>query len=686
MSEFDYKTLFDNTGVAICLTDVSGNILLTNRTFDNLFSQYNPKNIVDIAEEGYKTLILKVLEMAGEGYAGVPYPFSFWTQPYNGQKRKYEANIARQPGTDIFIISASDVTKRAEAYEEVNRRNRELTCLVKIHQLTSSSINLDDIVRTTIIESCKIFDFPIGFILMPDSTRTLRVLSYYSHKEFEDGTIHKIEEILNSGRIIEWTKEKYKTIQIQERAKQEITEGELKLFETFDIASLVSVPIVIKAEISGFIIFGRRESTPLYFDQLSILETLAHQLGISINNAILFSTSEQIKQRLLRQNEALRLLHRIGLLYFKNIEFKSFINEIGSDILRITGLDGMTLVYREGDTIQHLHYLKPQNPQRVSGHNSEGHLYLSIESFKGLFSENQVVFIEDISSTTLLDQQLKKPLKDCNIVSLFIAPLRMDSEINGIFSLFSFNNQVSISEEVFSIIKSIHILTESILNNYEYRKMLEQRRVELSRLSKKLIAAQEEEKKRISKDVHDSLGQLAYLLSLNLSTLSKNPELKTNPIFIKTQEIIHQMLEDIRRISYDLRPPTLEEMELVSALRWLIEHSQREGLKINMGVKINSRIEFPYSVQVQIFRIAQEAINNILRHSNATEANIFLYESSDRFYIEITDNGRGFSYDPVQSEGIGLISMKERAESIGGNLKIVSAPNEGTTILLEIKK
>jgi two-component system sensor histidine kinase NreB len=216
--------------------------------------------------------------------------------------------------------------------------------------------------------------------------------------------------------------------------------------------------------------------------------------------------------------------------------------------------------------------------------------------------------------------------------------------------------------------------------------MLEQRRVELSRLSKKLIAAQEEEKKRISKDVHDSLGQLAYLLSLNLSTLSKNPELKTNPIFIKTQEIIHQMLEDIRRISYDLRPPTLEEMELVSALRWLIEHSQREGLKINMGVKINSRIEFPYSVQVQIFRIAQEAINNILRHSNATEANIFLYESSDRFYIEITDNGRGFSYDPVQSEGIGLISMKERAESIGGNLKIVSAPNEGTTILLEIKK
>jgi len=686
MSDFDYKSLFDNAGVAICLTDNRGNVLLANHTFDGLFTQYNVKNIIDIPEEGYKIPIMKVLETASEGHAGVPYPFSFWTEIGGGSRRKYEAYVSRQPGTDYFIITASDVTRRAEAYDELNRRNRELTCLIKIHQLTSSSINLDDITRTTIVESCKIFDFPVGFILMPDSTKLLRVVSYYSVKAIEEGTICHIEEILNTGRILQWARDKFKTIDVGERAIQEITEGERELLNLFEVSSVVAVPMVVKKEINGFIIFGRKDPVPLVFDQLSVLETLAHQIGISINNAMLFTASEQIKRRIVRQNEGLSLLHKIGLLFLQQTEFSDVLKEISKDIFRTTGFDGLTIIFRQGETINKHHFFDSRDTK--DGFDCHGNITPSqfIEVIQETLSGKQMMFFEDINNAKGLNQQLMDSLKKCNIHSLFIAPIRLEGVFNGLFSLYTFDKKVSPSEEDISIFTSIYVLIESVLGNYEYKKMLELRKEELSRLSKKLISAQEEEKKRISKDVHDSLGQLAYSLNLSLSTLSKNPELQSSPIFIKAQEIIQQMQEDIRKISYDLRPPTLEEMGLVSALRWLVEHSQKEGTKIGLGVRLSSRIDFPYSVQVQIFRIAQEAIKNILKHSQATEANIFLYENSDSFYMEISDNGRGFLGDSSQSDGIGLISMKERAESIGGNLKIVSAQNEGTTILLEIKK
>ncbi|MCX7944113.1 MAG: GAF domain-containing protein [Deltaproteobacteria bacterium] len=683
MEDFNYKALFENIGVAICICDRTGNILTYNHLFDNLFGKHKIKNINEIPEKGYKDPIIKVIQLADEGYAGVPYPFTFWAS-LGDNRRKYEVNISRQPATDFFIITIADITKRAEAYEELNRRNRELSCLVKIHQLTSSSFNLEDIAKTTVTESCKIFDFPVGFILLPDNTKLLRIISYYSTVPIDRSFINEIENILNSGRIITWAKDKFKTILIGERAINEVTEKEAELLKIFNVSSLVAVPIVVKGEIFGFVIFGRKESYNLFFDQVSILETLAHQIGISIQNAMLFRASEKIKERVIKQNETLNLIYKIGLMYFQNLRFDELMKEASDDIFRITGFDGLTIVYQRNNKPGVYHYLRDKSfLKNCHGDLSEATI---LELSKPMLTSKNFLFIEDISESDEIPLPIKENMAHCDIRSLFITAIREKESKIGFISCFSIGKKLTYSSEDLSLWTSLTVFIESLINNYDFRNELTIREQELSRLSKKLISAQEDEKKRIAKEIHDSLGQLIYTLNLNISMLSQDDRLSKNPILNKAQEIINQIQEDIRKISYELRPPTLEEMGLISALRWLIDQLKNPNIKISLGTNLPSGIKFPYPVQVQIFRIAQEALTNILKHSNATEANLFLYENERSFFMEINDNGIGIPSDEELKKGIGIIGMKERAISIGGTLKITSSKETGTTILLEINK
>ncbi len=683
MLNFDYKSIFDEAGIALCLCDKTGNILLSNHQFQNLFDCQDVANISQLPEEGYKEPFLKAIELSNEGYAGVPYPFAFWTS-INGTRRKYEVNITRQPTTDYFILSFSDITRRAEAFEELNRINRELSCLIKIHQLTSSSFNLEHITKVTITESCKIFNFPSGFLLLPDATKILRIRAYYSIKPLTQNQISEIENTFNNGRIINWTKDKFKTILINERALNEITEKEAELLTLLDAFSLVSVPIVVKGEILGFIIFARKESQSLMIDEASILETLAHQIGISVQNAMLFYSTEQIRLRVIRQNQGLNLLYNTGLFFLKNLGFKELFRETGRELFKITNFDGIAILYKKNDKINVLHNLRDLDFQKgCQGSPTDS---LLLDTMLSALQKKDFIFIEEISESSLFDRSVIEHLIGCGVRSLFISAIKEGEREMGVFVAFSIRSRIIPTDDDLSLWSSISIFIGSILNNYEFKEELQRREYELSRLSSKLISAQEDEKKRIAKEIHDSLGQLIYALNLNISMLGQDSRLAQNNLFIKSQEIINQIQEDIRRLSYELRPPTLEDMGLISALRWLIEHSRCDDIRINLGTNLNSPINFPYNIQVQIFRIAQEAITNILKHSKATEANIFLYENDSSFFMEITDNGAGFPLNDEMHKGIGIIGMKERALSIGGNLKINSDRETGTSIILEIRK
>ncbi|MFW6126399.1 MAG: PAS domain-containing sensor histidine kinase, partial [Chloroflexota bacterium] len=205
------------------------------------------------------------------------------------------------------------------------------------------------------------------------------------------------------------------------------------------------------------------------------------------------------------------------------------------------------------------------------------------------------------------------------------------------------------------------------------------------------LKAQEEERKRLACELHDDTAQILLLLTHEIDRLSS--EVGGRPTEEVRDEVdrLHRLAQDVydgvRRYAQALRPRILDDLGLVPALQWLIqETSGRSGIKIN--ARIPESPHLPPETQLVLFRIAQEALNNVQRHSGATEASVSLELHDDCVNMAISDNGKGFDL-PGQltdfaGEGkLGLTGMTERAHLVGGQLDIVSRPGEGTVLRVE---
>ncbi|MFC1999100.1 sensor histidine kinase, partial [Chloroflexota bacterium] len=206
------------------------------------------------------------------------------------------------------------------------------------------------------------------------------------------------------------------------------------------------------------------------------------------------------------------------------------------------------------------------------------------------------------------------------------------------------------------------------------------------------VMAQEEERKRISRELHDDTVQVLGGLSRKLDNfIRKNDTLSDQDIdFLKhTHELLNSGLTEVQRFSQDLRPSLLDYLGLLTALRSLVHKAEDNyGLQIGLEVVGDER-RFRPEVEILIFRIVQEALSNIGRHANATSANVKIELLNNKTIFSISDDGGGFdlpeSVDDLPRSGkLGLAGIHERVLLLGGDLKVQSAPGVGTTITVEI--
>lgn len=206
----------------------------------------------------------------------------------------------------------------------------------------------------------------------------------------------------------------------------------------------------------------------------------------------------------------------------------------------------------------------------------------------------------------------------------------------------------------------------------------------------KLIFAQEDEQRRIARELHDDTSQALVHLSMMLGETAQN----TNDLHARTQlcelkQRSSEALDSIKRIIMDLRPRLLDEYGLFAAVRW---YAQDRLAPAGVSVAVDERgspAVLPPHLETGLFRVVQEAINNIARHSAATTATIRLLWETDAVTIEVCDNGQGFEparvrSDPAKARSVGLIGMRERIEMVQGTLRIESQPGAGAGILVRV--
>ncbi len=220
------------------------------------------------------------------------------------------------------------------------------------------------------------------------------------------------------------------------------------------------------------------------------------------------------------------------------------------------------------------------------------------------------------------------------------------------------------------------------LENAQLYTTLQTERERLRALSARLTQAQEAERARIARELHDEAGQALTSVYLQLdlvgAVLPSNAPSIARQHLQEAQDLIGHTLEEIRRISIDLRPSLLDDLGLLPALRWQCAHF---GRRANLSARFESQGDarrLDADVETAIYRAAQEALTNVARHAQATEATISLQYQDDCLRLTVRDNGRGFSAD--QEIGLGLIGMRERLSTIGGSLRIDSRAGIGSTL------
>jgi two-component system NarL family sensor kinase len=212
----------------------------------------------------------------------------------------------------------------------------------------------------------------------------------------------------------------------------------------------------------------------------------------------------------------------------------------------------------------------------------------------------------------------------------------------------------------------------------------------LRHLSARLLRSQDEERRRIGRELHDSAGQYLAALQMNLDTLNENIPATSSDIRLKLSEslaLVHQCSAEIRTVSYLLHPPLLEDTGLIPTIRWFVEgFAKRSGIDVTVDIQSEFGRQ-KADIELALFRVVQECLTNIHRHSASKTAFICIGSSADRLTVEIKDRGTGMSPDKLSGDGrgsgVGIAGMSERIGELGGTLTI-SSDSSGTVVMASI--
>jgi|GEM_PF-1634849 len=229
------------------------------------------------------------------------------------------------------------------------------------------------------------------------------------------------------------------------------------------------------------------------------------------------------------------------------------------------------------------------------------------------------------------------------------------------------------------------VIMQDITERKRAAEQLEEANRQLRILSRQLFHIQEEERRHLARELHDEIGQTLTAAKLNLKIIAPDVPARIGDRLDDSIQLLDRLLRQVRNLSLDLRPPLLDELGLVPTIRWLVDQqAQRAQLSATFTANVDD-LEIDPIVQTTCFRVAQEAITNIVRHAGAKNFTVELRGEAGRLTLRVCDDGAGFDPDVIQQRTrqdftLGLVSMKERALLSGGGFEARSAPGQGTEI------
>ncbi|NOH12734.1 MAG: HAMP domain-containing protein [Chloroflexi bacterium] len=388
------------------------------------------------------------------------------------------------------------------------------------------------------------------------------------------------------------------------------------------------------------------------------------------------------QEDLARSNMRLEAMNRVERVADRNIEIHDMLYAILVEMVDFLEIK-MAWIYLRDPELDRYHLASwinvPDELQEGLLERPENELCSCQQDFK----------TEELGSLTMVRrcQRLEQTQKNGSAPHITI-PLEANDQRFGIMNLVSTKENYVPTEDDLDLLNSLGAQISEIVANAWLRLKLKEKEEARQTLLESLVKAQEGERARLGRELHDSAGQNLTSLLVRLKTIEKQSDTPNMQQSLHTmQDVVSQTIEEIRQISYRLRPAALDEFGLEAAIDTLVsEMSSGTGVSIKRNLNL-ADIQLSSELETVIYRIVQEGLTNVIRHAEATRVDLELVKEASALCLRIDDNGCGFDPNTLVEKGkhgMGLASIRERAEIVGGRLDVFSAPSEGTTIQVEI--
>ncbi|NSW53459.1 MAG: GAF domain-containing protein [Anaerolineae bacterium] len=396
------------------------------------------------------------------------------------------------------------------------------------------------------------------------------------------------------------------------------------------------------------------------------LTTMAEIAGISLHRT---QITETLEQRVAERTRSLQALYNLRQVAGELLELPEMLRRALTEVLNAVQTDAGAVYMAETNA---------RGERRLVLHVSSGIPQPVIDSLHQLEYKNQIYWEDWILHDPLIIQvpdltqraQVPRAVLESNLRHFIALPMRFKNRMIGVLAIFSHRAEAFTTEDINLLENAANQVADAI---------------ETARLRRQ---AQEgavvQERQRLARELHDSVTQALYSLNLMVNAARRFAEsgnLERSLYYLdQLPDISQQALKEMRLLIYDLRPSALEEEGLAFALGQRLETVERRA-GVNAALRCDPAIKLPREIEEGIYRITIEALNNVLKHAAATDAAVRVEANEDTVVLEVEDNGKGFEpTHGILSEGIGMKSMRERAEQLRGSFEIFSRPGSGALV------
>jgi signal transduction histidine kinase len=464
-------------------------------------------------------------------------------------------------------------------------------------------------------------------------------------------------------------------------------EAEKDLLKAFQWYGVLMVPMLYKGQAIGLMEVYLDDGHHYQFtdDDVTLCQALANQAAVAMENARLYQEVEDGRLHA----EAIQV---IGRALASELDYQRIVRNVADFAYRLVGAqfvyvavpgaEGFRLVAMAGRDENDASAIRsPEVPLRLLGQ----------ELLDRAVQGKAPVVVSDIQHDPAFDPW--RPEADARGLRAMVAvPLLSHDRVVGVLAAYARKPDFFDPEDV-AMLMALASQAAVAVQNAQLFAELEAQREALRQVSLRLVNAQEEERRRISRELHDELGQALTALKINLDVARRAlpadvlPKLRRS--IYEASSLAVQTLETARSLSLELRPAILDDLGLVSALRWEIDHyEQRTGQKVYFEADLGDTVLRP-ELEITIYRIITEALTNVARHAHASHIWAYLRVENRQILAGVEDDGVGFDTTAWfntrgERQSLGLAGMRERAGLLGGRLDVISRPGHGTHVQVQL--